>query len=205
MGRAPPLVLLHGLGTGPEGWGPQLAAFGGARGVLTPALRLDGDFSVEEEAGRLLGELPDEPVDLCGLSLGSLVALRMALDRRTRVRRLAVCAGFSSLPLRYRALQAVVGAAAALVRPGELGHLDRRGIRAVFRAGRRFDISGEVQGLTMPVLVLVGERDRVNRALSSRLAASIGTAELAVVPGAGHVANVDAPEAFNTALRGFLS
>jgi 3-oxoadipate enol-lactonase len=91
------------------------------------------------------------------------------------------------------------------VRPDELGHLDRRGIRAAFRAGRRFDISGEVRRLRMPVLVLVGERDRVNRALSSKLAAAIGTSELELVPGAGHVANVDAPEAFSGALRGFLS
>lgn len=55
----------------------------------------------------------------------------------------------------------------------------------------------------MPVLVLVGERDRANRRLSRALAEALG-AELHVVPGAGHVANIDAPEAFNEALRSFL-
>src|SRR5207253_9838461 len=76
-----PLVLLHGLGTGPEAWAPQVEAFSPDRTVLTPALELDRGFTVEREAARLWAELGGTgAVDLCGLSLGGLVALRMALD-----------------------------------------------------------------------------------------------------------------------------
>jgi 3-oxoadipate enol-lactonase len=201
------LVLLHGLGTGPEAWQPQVDELGPERTVLAPRLQLDGGFTIEREAGRLLRDLPPEPLDLCGLSLGALVALRMALDDPGRIRRLAVCAGFASLPLRFRLLQGAVGtiAAVAPVRVrGELGGLDRSAIRAVFRAGRRFDVSGELGRLTMPVLVLVGERDRANTGLSETLAAALPQGRLEIVPGAGHVANVDAPEAFTAALRAFL-
>ena len=201
------LALLHGLGTGPEAWRPQLDELGPERTVLAPQLQLDGGFSVEREAGGLLRDLPPEPLDLCGLSLGALVALRMALDDPARVRRLAVCAGFASLPLRFRLLQGAVGTIAALVPArarGELGGLDRSAIRAVFRAGRRFDVSAELGRLTMPVLVLVGERDRANSGLSQALAAAVPCGRLEIVPGAGHVANADAPEAFTAALRSFL-
>jgi pimeloyl-ACP methyl ester carboxylesterase len=201
------LVLLHGLGTGPEAWQPQLDALGPERTVLAPALRLDGGFSIEREAERLLRDLPPEPLDLCGLSLGALVALRMALDLPERVRRLVLSAGFASLPLRFRLLQGAVGSVASLAPArtlGALAGLDRPAIRAVFRAGRRFDVSAELGRLTMPALVLVGERDRPNAALSTALAAALPNGRLEIVPGAGHVANVDAPGAFTAALRSFL-
>jgi pimeloyl-ACP methyl ester carboxylesterase len=97
----PPLVLLHGLGTGPSGWQPQVDAFSPSRTVVTPALRLDTGFDFGTEARRVLADLaPGSKIDLCGLSLGALVALRAAVDEPQRIRRLALAAGFASLPRR---------------------------------------------------------------------------------------------------------
>ena len=196
--QMPTLVLLHGMGTGPEAWRPQIEAFSPSCRVLAPALKLDPDFSIAAEAARLWELTDSNPVDVCGLSLGALIALRAALDEPSRVRRLALCAGFAALSRPLRALQAVLGAAARL--PG----LDRGTVRGVFREGRRFDVSGELGRLTMPVLVLVGERDRANRRLSRALAGQLPNAELRLVEGAGHVANLDAPGPFNEALRSFF-
>jgi len=221
---APPLVFLHGLGTGPSGWKPQLEAFGASRAVLAPALELDSAFDFEAEARRVLGDLDAARIDLCGLSLGALVALRAAVDAPNRIRRLAVSAGFASLPRRLALLQLALGGAtrlmpARLLRdqlcagvPGphretaklETAQLDGRAIRHAFREGRRFDVSAALERLTMPVLVLVGADDWANQRLSRRLAGQLPSAELEVIPGAGHVANLDAPDAFNEALRRFL-
>jgi pimeloyl-ACP methyl ester carboxylesterase len=205
--RAVALVLIHGMGTGPEAWQPQLDALGSERTVVAPKLSLDGGFTIEREAERLLLELPAEPLDLCGLSLGALLALRMTLDEPERVRRLVLCAGFASLPLRFRLLQGAVGTIAGLAPErarAQLGGLDRAAIRAVFRAGRRFDVSADLGGLTVPALVLVGQRDRANLGLSAALAAALPQGRFATVGGAGHVANVDAPEEFTAVLRSFL-
>jgi 3-oxoadipate enol-lactonase len=202
------LVLLPGVGSGPEAWQPQVEAFGAEREVLTPRLQLDGEFTFAGEAERLWHELPGDPLELCGLSLGALVALQMALVRPDRVERLALCAGFARLPVRGRLLMGMVGAAAGLVPArirGELGGLERRAVRAVFRAGRSFDVSGELGRLTMPTLILYGDRDRANAPLSRALAAALPDGRLAVVPGAGHEANVDAPAAFTAALHAFLN
>jgi len=95
-------------------------------------------------------------------------------------------------------------AAAAAPKSALPAGLDRRTLRAVFRAGRTFDVRNELDRLRLPVLVLVGERDRANVGLSQELAERLPDAELRIVRGAGHVANVDAPEAFNDALREFL-
>jgi len=60
--------------------------------------------------------------------------------------------------------------------------------------------------LTMPVLAVAGERDEVFRARAEAMAAAIGpNASVAVVPGAGHAAHHEAPEAFLAILRTFLA
>jgi 2-succinyl-6-hydroxy-2,4-cyclohexadiene-1-carboxylate synthase len=59
--------------------------------------------------------------------------------------------------------------------------------------------------LEMPVLAVAGERDEKFRARAEAMVAAIGpNAEAAVVPGAGHAAHSEAPEAFLTIVDRFL-
>ena len=59
--------------------------------------------------------------------------------------------------------------------------------------------------LTMPVLVVVGERDEKFRALGARLVAGIPDATTAIVPDAGHAAPFERPDAFLTVVRPWLT
>lgn len=54
--------------------------------------------------------------------------------------------------------------------------------------------------LTMPAVVLAGERDAKFRALGERLAAGLPGGRLVVVPGAGHAVHLEAPQAVADAL-----
>jgi 3-oxoadipate enol-lactonase len=57
----------------------------------------------------------------------------------------------------------------------------------------------------VPTLVVVGEQDTATPAADAEVIASgIRNSRLAVIPGAGHLANLEAPDAFNQALTGFL-
>lgn len=59
--------------------------------------------------------------------------------------------------------------------------------------------------ISVPSLVVCGENDRVAPpALSQEIAQGVREARLEIVAGAGHVANADAPEHFNSILRSFL-
>ena len=49
--------------------------------------------------------------------------------------------------------------------------------------------------LTMPVTLIVGERDAKFRAIAEEMARSIPHAALVVVPGAGHAVHLEAPDA----------
>jgi 2-succinyl-6-hydroxy-2,4-cyclohexadiene-1-carboxylate synthase len=60
--------------------------------------------------------------------------------------------------------------------------------------------------LTMPVLVVAGDRDEKFAALGARMVAAIGpSATLALVEGAGHAAHLEQPERFVAAVRPWLT
>jgi 3-oxoadipate enol-lactonase len=69
----------------------------------------------------------------------------------------------------------------------------------------RLDLTERLQAIRTPTLVLVGAEDKITPPERSReMHQRIPGSKLVVIPGAGHVANVSAPKAFNEALRGFL-
>lgn len=70
----------------------------------------------------------------------------------------------------------------------------------------RPDATAELAGIAVPTLVVVGEDDTLSppdvaRDMQNRIPGS----ELAVLAGAGHLSNLEAPDAFNAALSGFLA
>ena len=76
------------------------------------------------------------------------------------------------------------------------------GLRAM---AARPDSSDLLPGIAVPTLVVVGEDDKATPPESSRvMAARIPRAELVIIPGAGHVAPLEQPQAFTEALAAFL-
>jgi pimeloyl-ACP methyl ester carboxylesterase len=69
----------------------------------------------------------------------------------------------------------------------------------------RPDSTGLLEAIPCPTLVVVGEHDQLTPpALSEKMHRAIRGSELARIPGAGHLANFEQPEAFNDALGAFL-
>ena len=63
-----------------------------------------------------------------------------------------------------------------------------------------------LSSLQMPTLVIVGEDDKADfLAIAQHLAEEIPDADLAIVPGAGHLVGIDQPEELNALLLEFLS
>jgi pimeloyl-ACP methyl ester carboxylesterase len=62
----------------------------------------------------------------------------------------------------------------------------------------------ELRGLACPTLVLVGAEDRTSLAPSHALAEALPNSRLVVIPDAGHVVNLAAPDAFNRAVLDLL-
>ena len=93
---APAVVLLHGSGRAGRMWGPALGGLSGEWHVLTPALpgfgRSEGPFTVAGavQAVRDTIAVQTAPVHLCGLSLGGVIAIRVAAQLGPQVASLVV-------------------------------------------------------------------------------------------------------------------
>jgi 3-oxoadipate enol-lactonase len=71
---------------------------------------------------------------------------------------------------------------------------------------KRPDSTGDLTSIDVPVLILVGEDDGLTPPDFSRsMHEAIGGSQLVVIPEAGHLSNLEAPDAFNAALVDFLS
>jgi 3-oxoadipate enol-lactonase len=118
------------------------------------------------------------------------------------------------------------GAVAAEMIPKLLGETTRRTrpelverVRSLVLASSADAIGGAIRALMtrpdstpllptihVPTLIVVGAEDTVTPPeLSEKMHADIAGSELVVIPGAGHLSNLEQPEAFNGALARFLS
>lgn len=196
---------------------PDLPGFGEAPPPV-------GEFSILDSLIPLL----DGPTAVVGNSFGGRVALQLAVTRPDLVERLLLVSpglpGYDWSP-EVRTFQA--GEEAAL----ERGDLDtavelnlefwvQPNVRDLVRPMQRriFEVdvtapeASERPGTALdpgaircPTLIAVGEHDvRDFHEIGARLAGEIPGARLVTIPGAGHLPNLEAPEAFDRLLLEFL-
>jgi pimeloyl-ACP methyl ester carboxylesterase len=78
------------------------------------------------------------------------------------------------------------------------------GFRAMARSSAEMDTRELLPRIAVPTLLLWGDEDhRSPTYIAEQLRTSIPSAELAIIPKAGHVSNMEQPEAFNAQVRRF--
>ncbi|WP_305096882.1 alpha/beta fold hydrolase [Croceibacterium aestuarii] len=224
------LLLLPGLACDARIYEPQLAAFADSRAVNGYGLA----DTLPEMARVALAEAP-ESFDLLGHSMGGRVALEVYRLAPERVRRLAlVSTGVHPLregePEKRRALQQVgwdngfealidqwlppMVAGPNRANPAIYGPLREMNLEAgqdVFDAQihalvGRPDVTDLLPRISCPTLVMTGELDSwAPPGQHEAIAAAIPGAELVIVPGAGHMIQLEAPEAVNSAISDWLA
>jgi 3-oxoadipate enol-lactonase len=227
----PAVIFLHGLGTGARAWQPQMDALAGDYHVLAlyqPGYHTaPGPFTLDravEGIDAIFERHGLERAHFCGLSLGTMVALTYALREPARASSLALCGGFASLTEEMRALT-LQGAASMRAGPDDAVRADMASnvpekhraasladlesvtgadLASIVEQMADFDVTGRLGEIHSPTLVLCGDQDIYNLPFCEALAEGIRGARLEVIPNAGHVANLDNPEAFTSALRSLL-
>jgi pimeloyl-ACP methyl ester carboxylesterase len=177
---AAPVLLVHGFATSSartwrdNGWVDLLGDAG--RQVIAPDLLGHGDAPKPHDPAayadlerRLVADLPDEPVEAIGFSLGARVLLTVAAADPGRFSRLVI-AGLGANLFRAEGTDLVVDAiegrgdtdnpvvqyfAGLAAQPG----VDREALAACLRSPRPPLTAETLAAVTMPVLVVLGDRD----------------------------------------------
>lgn len=77
--------------------------------------------------------------------------------------------------------------------------------KAVEGVIQRESVADELDAITCPVLVLVGDQDKATVVEKARyIHENIPQSKLVIIPGAGHSASIEEPEAYNEAIELFL-
>jgi pimeloyl-ACP methyl ester carboxylesterase len=205
---------------------PHLPGFGGTEGpeVLTMAL-------AAEHCVRALDEAGVDTAIVCGLSMGGYVAFELWRVARPRISALVLAntraepdppegaAGRRALAERLKneghgflveepppllaeeaplELRERVKAMIADQTPGGIA-------AAALGMAERPDSVPDLPGIDVPTLVITGTADRlIPPDVTAGIAGRVPGAELLRIEGAGHISNLEAPEAFHTALDGMI-
>lgn len=223
-----PVLLSHGFGASTAMWEPNLAALGADRQVITWDMRGHGRSGAPDDRreythaacvadmAALLDSLGISRVVVGGLSLGGYLSLAFYLAHPERVAALMLFdtgPGFRNDQARQAWNDSAVATAERLERdrlsaPQAALHDSADGLARAARGiltQHDAKILESLPSIAVPVLVLVGARDRAFLGAADYMVAKIPGARHSVIPGAGHAANSDAPEAFDRAVLSFLT
>jgi 3-oxoadipate enol-lactonase len=206
---------------------PHLPGFGGTEGpeIMTMSVAAEHCLKALDEAG------VDTAV-VCGLSMGGYVAFELWRAARPRVAAL-VLANTRAEPdapegaAARRALAERLGAegngflvaepppllsenAAEELRERVTASIARQPASAIAAASlgmaERPDSVPDLPGIDVPTLVITGTEDRlIPPDVTAGIARGVPNAELTRIEGAGHLSNLEAPEAFDLALGSILT
>lgn len=234
---APAVVLSNSLGTTQDLWSRQVPELAERFRVLTydhpghGASELpEPPWTVEVIADsllRLLEELGLDRVSVCGVSLGGMVGMALAVEAPERVERLVLACTSAYLGppqwweerarvVRAEGMDAIADTVVGRWFTEELTQEDPEAV-ARFRAMLAatppegyarcceaigaWDARGRISGITAPVLVVAGAEDPATPVEHAELIASrIPGARLHVLERAAHLANVERAEEFTSAV-----
>jgi len=224
----PELLYIHGSGYTEESFKAQTEAFAGSDAVTLPGHPGGQAFATVEEASAWFARYVEwrhaGRAVAVGNSLGGAIALRWALDFPDQAAALVLVGTGARLRVAPDIFEMIErqwpdciaklvdlalspDAQPALRERMRAWHLSvgQESTRRDYGACNRFDVMGELQGLKVPTLVIVGSLDRLTPVKYARyLHEHIAGSQLSVIEGAGHVAMAERPREVNASIASFL-
>ncbi len=202
-------ILIHGSGHKAASWKETVSYMESNEDILCPNLSsiLNGKQAVYPNLYSSFSEYCnqiDGQLDLCGISLGGILALDYALDFPDKVRTLVLIGTPHKVPRIMFGVQNVIFK--FLPKSAfENMEFSKKDVFDLGNSMKKLDFSNRVQNIKCPTLIICGEKDSANIKSAYYLAKNINSAELRIIENTGHVVNEENPKKLAKILNKFYS
>ena len=175
-------ILIHGSGHKSTSWNKTLENIKNNNDILCPELSSilnDKEANYDNLYSSFVKYCNniDRKIDLCGLSLGGILALNYALDFPNKVNSLILIGTLHKVPKIMFSIQKII----FKLLPKSLFETMAFNKKNTFILGnsmKKLDFSNRVQHIKCPTLIICGEKDRANIKAAYYLSANIKDSKL---------------------------
>ena len=197
-------ILLHGMGQNASSWDKTISYLPDATETVCPEL---SNFFSEDNCNynkmyssfcRYCNSF-SEPLNLCGLSLGAVLALNYAIDFPQKVSSLILIAPQYNMPKFLLKVQNVLFKFMPESQFKDIG-LKKKDFITLTNSMADMDFTSGLNKVNCPVVVICGEKDNVNKKAAIKLARELPNAKFSMIDNSGHEVNVDNPQGLAKAM-----
>lgn len=198
-------ILLHGMGQNASSWNETISFLPNTSEIVCPEL---SEFFSEGNCyySKMYTAFCDycnnfsEPLNLCGLSLGAVLALNYAIDYPRRVKSLILIAPQYDMPKFLLKVQNVLFKFMPESQFKDIG-LTKKDFITLTNSMADMDFTSGLEKVSCPVLVLCGEKDNVNKKAAVKVAEKLSKAKFSTIENSGHEVNIDNPNGLAKAMK----
>ena len=191
-------ILIHGSGHKADSWNKVISYMNNDKNILCPNLFeiLNGKEASYDNLYNSFAEYCnkiDGKIDLCGLSLGGILALNYAIDYPEKVEKLILIGTPHKVPKVMFSIQNII----FKFLPKSMFDTMAFNKKDTFILGKtmkNLDFSDRVQNIKCSTLVICGEKDNANLKSAHYLAENIENAKLEIMKNTGHIINEESPK-----------
>lgn len=201
-------ILLHGLGQTSSSWKKTIDEMDGKLNIDCPNLfallqEREINYSNLYQAFSDYCKAYSEPLDICGLSLGGILALQYGIENPGRVNSMVLIGTQYVMPEKLLKFQNAIFHIMPSSAFEKMG-LQKKDVINLSSSMMNLNFQQDLHKIDCPVLIICGKKDKANMQASLQLKALIPRAKLTVIQNAGHEVNIDAPKNLGMALNDFL-
>ena len=197
-------ILLHGMGQNASSWDKTISYLPDTAETVCPELSdffSEGNCNYSEMYSSFCRYCNrfSEPLDLCGLSLGAVLALNYAIDFPHRVSSLILIAPQYNMPKFLLKVQNVLFKFMPESQFKGIG-LKKKDFITLTNSMMDIDFTNSLNNVNCPVAVICGEKDNVNKKAAIKLARELPNAKFITINNSGHEVNLDNPQGLANAM-----
>lgn len=191
-------VFIHGLGQNASSWDKTISKISKLSRVYCPDLftilnHKDSTYenlyhAFSNYCHNIAGEL-----NLCGLSLGAILALNYAIDYPEKVQSIVLIGAQYKMPKMLLKLQNVIFRIMPKRFFTTMG-FEKKNILKLTNSLIELDFTNELKNITIPTTIICGEKDNANKKAANGLNDCLPNTKFYLLKNTGHEINVEAPE-----------